>query len=295
MELELRGKSNIQTDKWYKADLLDSESLPVNKSFKKIVLLKGYSTQVNKFDDSSYDVIYNFKDGKGLELQPRSFSLMNTSNSEAVTGWLDANINKAVWLEGSLIQKGDRTFIDVTTLNSDRTLKEITPEVFEAKVEGIEVMIERFTKSTKELPKASRLYSEFQSYLNTQPLPQKGTVNKAGACLVYLTEISKLLNSVVSLEEKDNLVVMEMLYLLKRNENINKKELIDWAYDNLEGDIHEEVLLGIGENEIQTVQGELLGNLRAGIWTAMSYSSWAKLGGKTHYNPITREEVKLRR
>ena len=294
MELELRGKSNIRQEKWYKSELLDREALPVNTNFKKIVLLQGYSTQINKYNPSSYDLIYDLKDGKGLELQPRSFAMMDTSNAKSITDWLDANKGKAVWLEGSLIQKGDKTFINVNTLKGDKALEDILPSEFESQLFNYKEVVEGFELKCSTLPQAIKLYEVFKVHLNRQPLPVKGTSDKAGASLKYLTLLMDLLNSTTGdKDETDNLITMEMLYLLKQNNEISKKDLVVWCNDNLEEQLYTDVLFG-NPNQPKQVQMEMLESIRRGVWIAMSYQSWNKLGGKTHFNPITKEEVRLK-
>ena len=279
----------------------------MNEVFKKVVLLKSYSTSSNSFEPHKTDVIFDFVDRNGLPFRCRKFSGMDTSNNVSLDVLLNELQGNPVWLTGMLIKSGNRRFVDVIDVNRCEPLmgrKEDTKMFFQREVENLSDLSVDVRGLLNGLPLSKSLFTQYEEPLSISTIPR--VVEKRGGYLKYLKILVESVNQ-TSLEGdvKDALIAYDLLTHIKKIikdpfeisnvvQDILKQQPRGEDKERLT-EIVEESIFNKYEDQDASIYREILDGFRKGIYTLLMFEDWSKYSMETVFSPLSKRVVSLRR
>lgn len=196
-------------------DMLSISELEENVRFEKMVLLKTYSTQTNRFDKFKADIIFTFVDRNGIEVKSRAFGELDTSNQVSYSNKLKALSGDVVWLEGRLIRRGERHFIDVIKVKECPLDQTIAREAFKVEVSSREDLVKKVWAEISKYPLSYSLYGQYEQVLSQTPI--KDIYERRGGYLYYLNYLIELVDKTpLNKDIKDKVISFDIVGQLKQ-------------------------------------------------------------------------------
>ena len=263
---------------------------------RKIVYLKTFYTQTNKFREDTKDVVYTFVDREGFEFQSYAFSSLDTSNQVSKVKELNELIGNAIILDFHTVVKGDRVYIEPIDVYKCKNLHGKKEEVlmfFKSEVLNKAKFINEINNNIVRYPSAKRVWEDNYNYLIEVNI--EGLLNRRGE---YSKFFSKLIKNVdildLELEEKEAILLISLAKILKTQKSKFKSLEINIEDENLLNFLYDEIIYGNSKSEPE-ICGLTLNILEDLIYTQMLVEdSKSYLLNKFFHKP-SKQYVQIRR
>lgn len=279
-------------------DMLSLTELQENVRFEKMVLFKSYSTQTNRFDKYKADIIFTFVDRDGIEIKSSSWAKLDTSNQLSLTEKMKVLKGNVVWLEGRLVRKGERRFVDVIRVNECTADQNVAKQFFKKEVSGRQELIKKVWAEISKYPLANALYGQYEQVITSTPI--KEVYEREGGYLYYLNLLVELVSKTpLETEVKDKVLSYDIITQLKSFVNgleLTKviHHLAVSKYNNEDGDeiINDALFKSYSDPSIYEVINK---DLRRGISSLILLEDWSKWGMNYVYSNIHKTVVAVKR
>lgn len=277
-------------------DLLSITELKENEMFEKLVYLKDYSTQVNKFDRFKSDLIVDFVDRDGVEIRSRAFGRLDTSNQITLLEKVKTLKGNVIYLQGRMISRSGRYFIDIIHLQESTVNQEVAKEFFKKEVIGRKEIVQKVWTEIAKYPLANSLYSNYELLISTSAI--NNVYERQGGYIYYLNLlISSIQSSPIDIKYKDRMLTLDLIKQLKQFvNNVELAKTIQYNAVSKYGDKEAEELLNEGLfNSVQdrSVYEEILDGYRKGIISMILLEDWSKWGLETVYSNFHKSVLRI--
>lgn len=298
---ETEVKENNQVDKRGIGDyglgsFLKFSELKNSGRDRKIVYLKTFYTQTNKFREDTKDVVYTFVDREGFEFQSYAFSSLDTSNQVSKVKELNELVGNAVIIDFHIVVKGDRVYIEPVNIYKCETLHGKKEEVlmfFKSEVLDKAKFINEVNKDIVKYPSAKRVWEDNYNFLIETNI--EGLLNRKGE---YSKFFSKLIKNVgildLEFEEKETILLISLAKVLKTQKTKFRSLEINIEDENLLNFLYDEIIYGNSKTEPE-ICGLTLNILEDLIHTQMLVEDAKSYSLNKFFHKPSKQYVQIRR
>ena len=318
LEFELQGRSNANfnqnsysevsltgmegfkplTSQFNFGDTLSITELQENVRFEKLILLKSYSTQTNKFDKFKGDIIFKFVDRDGIEITSRAFGELDTSNQISYSEKLKALKGQVVLLEGRLVRKGERHFIEVRKVRESNVDQTLAKEFFQREVKGRMELIQKVWTDVVKYPLSNALYRQYEQVITSSSI--KGVYERHGGYIYYFSILLNLVNNIpLEIKIKDFLLSFDLTNHLKQHVNnleltktLNHLAVSNYGSEEAESLLNDALFNSYTDKSVYELTLE---NLKKGILTLLLLEDWSKWDMDYVYSNLHKGVISIRR